>query len=67
MSDSTATPCCCSTCKKEMTAEVYETRLELLGVTTCPNCTDLGPMPVIEDALDLRSGEVDVELPDDAE
>lgn len=53
----------CPTCSKPTPTA----RKEILGVDTCPDCTDLGPMPSLDDGLDLRSGEIDVEMPEDGE
>jgi ribosomal protein L37AE/L43A len=50
----------CPTCGKQTPTA----RIEILGVDTCPACTYLGPLPSLDDGLDLRSGEVDIEMPD---
>lgn len=53
----------CPTCGKD----TPDLRMELLGVETCKDCTVQPTLPSLEDALDLRAGECDVEVDSDGE
>lgn len=53
----------CPTCGQQ----TPDLRIELLGVETCKDCTVQPAIPSLDDGLDIRAGECEVEVDNDAE